>query len=94
MVRTIKHGLARLDALSVSARLYLDHSQFRAPPPQEVPRALGDLENFLHESVGLPPLHAKMDVVRKLGNNAVHQARPLSSQEALTALRELFSTAC
>lgn len=69
-------------------------ASFVPSPPHEVPQALGGLENVLHEPVGLPPLHAKMDVVRKLGNNAVHHARPVSSQEALTALRELFSTAC
>jgi len=53
-----------------------------------------DLAAFLYEPsfqqlVG-PALHAKMDVIRKLGNNAVHSARPVTVPEATSALRELF----
>lgn len=56
-----------------------------------------DLAAFLYEPsfqqlVG-PALHAKMDVVRKLGNNAVHSTRPVTVQEATAALRELFHVA-
>lgn len=31
-------------------------ASFVPPPPVEVPQALGDLERFLHEDAGLPPL--------------------------------------
>ncbi|RST49349.1 DEAD/DEAH box helicase family protein [Variovorax sp. DXTD-1] len=56
-----------------------------------------DLAAFLYEPsfqqlVG-PALHAKMDVIRKLGNNAVHSARPVTTPEATSALRELFHVA-
>ncbi|WP_213958289.1 DEAD/DEAH box helicase family protein [Variovorax sp. dw_954] len=56
-----------------------------------------DLSAFLYEPsfqqlVG-PPLHAKMDVIRKLGNNAVHNARPVAAQDATSAVRELFHVA-
>ncbi|GKT23480.1 hypothetical protein [Acidovorax sp. SUPP3334] len=34
-----------------------------------------------------------MDVIRRLGNQAVHQARPVPQQDALAALRELFHVA-
>ncbi len=56
-----------------------------------------DLSAFLFEPsfqqlVG-PAVHAKMDVIRRLGNQAVHHARPVPPQEALAALRELFHVA-
>lgn len=56
-----------------------------------------DLSAFLFEPsfkvlVG-PALHAKMDVVRKQGNNAVHSARPITAQDAAAVLRELFQVA-
>jgi type I restriction enzyme, R subunit len=56
-----------------------------------------DLSAFLFEPsfkalVGAG-LHAKMDVIRRQGNNAVHSARPVSQQDALAALRELFQVA-
>ncbi|WP_445289187.1 DEAD/DEAH box helicase family protein [Variovorax atrisoli] len=56
-----------------------------------------DLAAFLFEPsfqqlVG-PAVHAKMDVIRKLGNNAVHNARPVAPQDAIAALRELFHVA-
>jgi type I restriction enzyme, R subunit len=56
-----------------------------------------DLSAYLFESsfktlVG-PALHAKMDVIRKQGNNAVHSARPITSQDATAVLRELFQVA-
>ena len=56
-----------------------------------------DLSAFLFEPsfkvlVG-PALHAKMDVVRKQGNNAVHSARPITAADATAALRELFQVA-
>jgi type I restriction enzyme R subunit len=56
-----------------------------------------DLSAFLFEPsfkvlVG-PALHAKMDVVRRLGNNAVHSARPITSVDATAVLRELFQVA-
>ena len=56
-----------------------------------------DLSAFLFEPsfkvlVG-PALHAKMDVVRKQGNNAVHSARPITSADATAVLRELFQAA-
>ncbi len=40
-----------------------------------------------------PAVHAKMDVIRRLGNKAVHDARPVAAQDALAALRELFHVA-
>lgn len=40
-----------------------------------------------------PALHAKMDVIRKLGNQAVHSARPVPAQDSTSALRELFHVA-
>ena len=56
-----------------------------------------DLSAFLFEPsfkvlVG-PALHAKMDVVRKQGNNAVHSARPITAVDATAVLRELFQVA-
>lgn len=56
-----------------------------------------DLSAFLFEPsfqqlVG-PAVHAKMDVIRRLGNHAVHQTRPVPPQDALAALRELFHVA-
>ncbi|MBC7918809.1 MAG: DEAD/DEAH box helicase family protein [Rhodoferax sp.] len=56
-----------------------------------------DLSAYLFEPsfkvlVG-PALHAKMDVVRKQGNNAVHSARPITAQDATAVLRELFQVA-
>jgi type I restriction enzyme R subunit len=56
-----------------------------------------DLSAYLFEPsfkalVG-PALHAKMDVVRKQGNNAVHSARPISVPDATAVLRELFHVA-
>ena len=53
-----------------------------------------DLSAFLFEPsfkilVG-PALHAKMDVIRKQGNNAVHSARPMTAQDATAVLRELL----
>ncbi|MCX7279049.1 MAG: DEAD/DEAH box helicase family protein [Burkholderiales bacterium] len=56
-----------------------------------------DLSAYLFEPsfkllVG-PALHAKMDVVRKQGNNAVHSARPITTQDATAVLRELFQVA-
>ena len=56
-----------------------------------------DLSAFLFEPsfkvlVG-PGLHAKMDVVRKQGNNAVHSTRPITQQDATAVLRELFQVA-
>ncbi|MFM2252101.1 MAG: hypothetical protein RJB68_438 [Pseudomonadota bacterium] len=56
-----------------------------------------DLSAFLFEPsfkvlVG-PALHAKMDVVRRLGNNAVHSARPITASDATAVLRELFQVA-
>jgi type I restriction enzyme R subunit len=53
-----------------------------------------DLSAFLFEPnfkllVG-PALHAKMDVIRKQGNSAVHTARPVQPADALAVLRELF----
>ena len=56
-----------------------------------------DLSAYLFEPsfkvlVG-PGLHAKMDVIRKQGNNAVHSARPITTQDATAVLRELFQVA-
>jgi type I restriction enzyme R subunit len=56
-----------------------------------------DLSAFLFEPsfkvlVG-PALHAKMDVIRKQGNNAVHSARPITAVDATAVLRELFQVA-
>jgi type I restriction enzyme, R subunit len=53
-----------------------------------------DLSAYLFEPsfkvlVG-PALHAKMDVIRKQGNNAVHSARPITEKDASAVLRELF----
>ena len=56
-----------------------------------------DLSAYLFEPtfkvlVG-PALHIKMDVVRRLGNNAVHSARPITATDATAVLRELFQVA-
>lgn len=53
-----------------------------------------DLAAFLFEPtfktlVG-PALHAKMDIVRRQGNLAVHSSRAVSAHDAAGALRELF----
>jgi len=57
-----------------------------------------DLSAFLFEPgfkllVG-PALHAKMDVIRKQGNSAVHTTRPVQVADALAVLRELFHVGC
>ncbi|WP_137890932.1 DEAD/DEAH box helicase family protein [Ramlibacter sp. 2FC] len=56
-----------------------------------------DLSAFLFEPsfkalVG-PGLHAKMDVIRKQGNSAVHSARAMAAPDAVAVLRELFQVA-
>ena len=56
-----------------------------------------DLSAFLFEPsfqqlVG-SAVHAKMDVIRRLGNKAVHDVRPVAAQDAQSALRELFHVA-
>jgi type I restriction enzyme, R subunit len=53
-----------------------------------------DLSAYLFEPtfktlVG-PALHAKMDVVRKLGNHAAHSPRAMGAQDGVAAVRELF----
>ena len=53
-----------------------------------------DLSAYLFEPsfkllVG-PAVHAKMDVIRKQGNSAVHTARPIPGADAVSVLRELF----
>ena len=56
-----------------------------------------DLAAFLSEPSFVqlvePAMRAKMDVVRRLGNQAVHQARAVPAQDAQHALRELFHIA-
>ncbi len=56
-----------------------------------------DLSAFLFEPsfkvLVSPGLHAKMDVIRRQGNNAAHSARPISQQDAIAVLRELFQVA-
>ncbi|HEX9719424.1 MAG TPA: DEAD/DEAH box helicase family protein [Ramlibacter sp.] len=69
---------------------------FRADPALKMPYK-ADLSAFLFEPsfkvlVG-PALHAKMDVIRKQGNSAVHSARPVQPADALGVLRELFQVA-
>ncbi len=53
-----------------------------------------DLSAFLFEPIFKvltgPALHAKMDVIRKQGNAAVHGARAVAPGDALAVLRELF----
>jgi len=56
-----------------------------------------DLSAFLFEPsfkvlVG-PALHAKMDLIRKHGNSAVHSTRPVTAQDSLAVLQELFQVA-
>lgn len=53
-----------------------------------------DLSAYLFEPsfkalVGVP-LHTKLDLIRKLGNQAVHSSRPIRPEDAVAALRELF----
>ncbi|MBW4551555.1 MAG: DEAD/DEAH box helicase family protein [Aphanocapsa sp. GSE-SYN-MK-11-07L] len=53
-----------------------------------------DLSAFLFEPsfktlVG-PALHTKLDIIRKLGNQAVHSSRPIRADDAIVAVRELF----
>jgi type I restriction enzyme, R subunit len=53
-----------------------------------------DLSAMLYEPtlralVG-PALQAKMDVIRRQGNAAVHRSTPVSSRQALAAVQELF----
>lgn len=56
-----------------------------------------DLAAFLSEPSFVqlvePAMRTKMDVVRRLGNQAVHQARAVPAQDAQHALRELFHIA-
>lgn len=53
-----------------------------------------DLSAFLFEPsfkilVG-PALHTKLDLIRKLGNLAVHSSKPIRTEDAIVAVRELF----
>jgi len=53
-----------------------------------------DLSAFLFEPsfkalVG-PALHTKLDLIRKLGNLAVHSSKAIRAEDAIAALRELF----
>jgi type I restriction enzyme, R subunit len=53
-----------------------------------------DLNAFLSEPgfkrlVG-PALHTKLDIIRKLGNLAVHSRKPIQTEDAIATLRELF----
>ena len=53
-----------------------------------------DLSAYLFEPsfkalVGIN-IHAKLDLIRKLGNQAVHGNRPIRPEDAVAALRELF----
>jgi type I restriction enzyme, R subunit len=53
-----------------------------------------DLSAYLFEPsfkalVGIN-LHAKLDLIRKLGNQAVHSNKPIRPEDAVAALRELF----
>ncbi len=56
-----------------------------------------DLSAFLFEPsfkvLAGPALHAKMELIRKQGNSAVHSTRPITAQDALAVLRELFQVA-
>ncbi len=66
---------------------------FRADAALRMPYR-ADLSAFLFEPsfkqlVG-PALHAKMDVIRKQGNDAVHSARPVRQADAAAVVRELF----
>jgi type I restriction enzyme, R subunit len=66
---------------------------FRADPSLKMPYK-ADLSAFLFEPsfkvlVG-PAVHAKMDVIRKQGNSAVHTTRPVQPADGLGVLRELF----
>lgn len=53
-----------------------------------------DLAAKIHEStlrnLAGPGLCAKMDIIRKRGNSAVHDRRPVTTQQALPVVRELF----
>lgn len=57
----------------------LTTATFVPPPPHEVPRLLGDLERFLHQGAGLPPLvqvglaHAQFETIHPFldGNGRV-----------------------
>src|SRR5665648_866480 len=62
--------------------------EFLTPPYKD------DLSAMLYEPtlrtlVG-PGLLAKLDVIRRQGNAAVHRAKPVSSEQALAAVQELF----
>ena len=53
-----------------------------------------DLSAFLFEPsfkrlIG-PALHTKLDIIRKLGNLAVHSSKPIRTEDAIAVLRELF----
>lgn len=53
-----------------------------------------DLSAFLFEPsfkalVGTV-LHTKLDIIRKLGNLAVHSSKPIRVEDAIAVLRELF----
>jgi len=53
-----------------------------------------DLSAFLFEPsfkrlIG-PALHTKLDIIRKLGNLAVHSSKPIRTEDAINVLRELF----
>ncbi|MGN9765228.1 DEAD/DEAH box helicase family protein [Micromonospora sp. SD12] len=76
--RTLEHTLTWL----------LEADRTLAPPYKK------DLAAMIHEPtlrhlVG-PALHAKMEIIRKQGNWAVHKSAPVKSTDSLPVVRELF----
>ncbi|MCL3862048.1 DEAD/DEAH box helicase family protein [Actinotalea sp. K2] len=69
--------------------LWLYTADATLTPPYKDDLAAMLYEPTLRTLVG-PALQAKMDVIRRQGNAAVHRPKPVSSQQSLATVRELF----
>ncbi|HCN47271.1 MAG TPA: restriction endonuclease subunit R [Pseudomonas sp.] len=70
--------------------LYRADESLRAPYKNDLSAHL--FEPTFKVLVG-PMLHAKMEIIRKRGNDAVHSARPVREQDARAVVSELFHVA-
>jgi type I restriction enzyme R subunit len=95
-VRAERNTVADPRAACFYARRGLElavHWLYEAEPRLAAPYR-DDLSALLFEptfrSLVGPAIHTKMDVLRRQGNAAVHKARPLTPNDALPVVRELF----
>jgi type I restriction enzyme R subunit len=95
-VRAERNTIADPRAACFYARRSLElavHWLYQAEPKLVAPYR-DDLSALLFEpnfrSLVGPAIHTKMDVLRRQGNAAVHKTRPITPNDALPVMRELF----